>query len=470
VFHLALLEAWCDEPGQPRLDRAKIEGAGLVLRRLEGDRALAWVKAGTRQFGWETIDPDVDPALDRRALRFSVGHPFINRQLASNRLHRSAGALRLKPEAEVTEQVHPLFVAPPEVCAAAGKTVLFATVPVTALEQAEPLSEAAADRERFPPSPQFGKDPAERAELQGHLVHYLKAGGPKPLPLGSQDIDPSWMNRADASSPDKESGVSGSRLGTFILLLQQLAVEFDAFGDHPQARRLFALLNRITLERDFQVLFERRIERQPAGEFLRRAKSILLDRQDAFLRMPHRWGAVDASLAQDIFAATLACLDHQFKQLRPARGRFDDDAAVYAVRAFIRVKPEHPGCPPQLLWSAYSEPFTIAPWHESGGAPPTTVHLPDLFDRAVLRSLKPNVAFVLPPKLAKLLRADPKALLDGDGSGEGFSIGWICGLSIPIITVCAFIALNIFLGLLNLIFFWLPFFKICIPIPKGKLP
>jgi len=41
-------------------------------------------------------------------------------------------------------------------------------------------------------------------------------------------------------------------------------------------------------------------------------------------------------------------------------------------------------------------------------------------------------------------------------------------LSIPIITICAMIVLMIFLILLNIIFFWLPFFKICFPVPTLK--
>ena len=37
-----------------------------------------------------------------------------------------------------------------------------------------------------------------------------------------------------------------------------------------------------------------------------------------------------------------------------------------------------------------------------------------------------------------------------------------------LITICAFIVLNIFLSLLNIIFFWLPFVKICVPFPRKK--
>jgi len=47
-------------------------------------------------------------------------------------------------------------------------------------------------------------------------------------------------------------------------------------------------------------------------------------------------------------------------------------------------------------------------------------------------------------------------------------IAWLCGFNIPTITFCAFLVLNIFLGMLNIIFSWMAFVKICIPIPIIK--
>jgi hypothetical protein len=59
--------------------------------------------------------------------------------------------------------------------------------------------------------------------------------------------------------------------------------------------------------------------------------------------------------------------------------------------------------------------------------------------------------------------------MDGElESSPSFELGFICSLSIPIITLCAFILLMIFVQLLNIVFWWLPFFKICFPIPTLK--
>jgi hypothetical protein len=96
------------------------------------------------------------------------------------------------------------------------------------------------------------------------------------------------------------------------------------------------------------------------------------------------------------------------------------------------------------------------------------IPLPDPTDRALLKRLKPNVSFGVPGALQQLLQStNMKGLMDGSGgAGDGATVDWICVFSIPIVTICAFIVLCIFLILLNLLFFWLPFVKICIPVPK----
>jgi hypothetical protein len=44
--------------------------------------------------------------------------------------------------------------------------------------------------------------------------------------------------------------------------------------------------------------------------------------------------------------------------------------------------------------------------------------------------------------------------------------GLVCSLSIPIITIVALILLMIFVKLLDIVFFWMPFFQICLPLPN----
>ena len=461
VSTVVVLEAFCDVPGTPRLDREKVESAGLVVRRIgKGGQKEAWIKGGTQIFGWDVIDENVDPEANKRTAPESVGHPLLDTLLPSYKLAMRAQAQRLGavfgPDIVVTEQVSSLYVAPPETCLATGRTIVFGVVPVASTEKAESQPEA----------PRYGDDAEERAQLQGHLVHYLKAGGRKSFGGENLLLDPSWAKRAvDPGAAVARQAPTG--VETFLLLLQQLHVEFDAFGTGAAAQALFARLNELTVERTNS---NGSLRGEPAGNFLRAAKSILLDAEanGGGLTMPASWAPVSDAQANAVFEATLRCLDAQFLTLRPAQGRFDDPTATYVLRAFLRLKPEHAGCPPKLIWSPYSEPFTIAPWYESAGAPPQLIALPDLFDRNVLKKLKPNVAFAMPPKLAALLNKDAKKLRDGEGDESGWTVGWICSFSLPLITICAFIVLSIFLNLLAMIFFWLPFLKICIPYPKKK--
>jgi hypothetical protein len=158
----------------------------------------------------------------------------------------------------------------------------------------------------------------------------------------------------------------------------------------------------------------------------------------------------------------------RFAKLKGKPGRFEEPDARYAVRAFIRLKADAV-CPAKTLWSEYSEAFVIAPWYDGAGGPIAQIPLPDATDRNLLKSLKPNVAFVLPPKLQGLLGGSPTDMLKGKfPNTDGLTLGWICSFSIPIITICAFIVLNIFLSLFDLIFQWMMFLKICIPFPKKK--
>jgi hypothetical protein len=56
----------------------------------------------------------------------------------------------------------------------------------------------------------------------------------------------------------------------------------------------------------------------------------------------------------------------------------------------------------------------------------------------------------------------------GGCKDAGLSIGMMCSLSIPIITICALILLMIIVALLDFIFKWMPFLIFCFPLPGLK--
>jgi hypothetical protein len=463
-FHLALIEAWCRTPGTPRLDPASVDAAGLVVRRLRSGVVEGWMRAGDKLRGWLPVDhlgaDGADPLPAVRGAAKATGVASLDRLLRA-----ADGA---SDAAVLEEDVVPMFVAPPAVCASAGRTVYYGVVPTASNENARAPDETAAL------VADFG---AGSERFVAHLVQPLRGlqfDFPT-LPAGARFFDRGFQRtlndkaREDAPPPADVPGGprAAGRFWIFKQLLHQIAVEFDAFGDGAESKALLARLETITLTFPLQPgeVVPRTIQ---AGTFLRDAVRVLLDEGAGSVEMPWRWPSLGNGARRQLHAAMSASMRSRFDAVRGRPGRFDAPGARYVVRAFVRLKPRD-GCPARTVWTGYSEPFVIAPWYEGGGGDPVQVPLPDLSDRNLLRSLKPNVSFVVPEALADLLQSDGADLLEGKRSGGGgLGIDWICSFSIPIITFCAFIVLNIFLSLFDLFFRWLLFIKVCIPFPKRE--
>jgi hypothetical protein len=196
--------------------------------------------------------------------------------------------------------------------------------------------------------------------------------------------------------------------------------------------------------------------------FVTNASAILLEGKDGpATQMPLEWPAIGTSQGERLTKKALDCLSEQYAAQRTPNEKFERKTARYAIKGFVRVR-GHGDCPDHLTWSGYSEPFRILEWWEGDG-PGTKISLPAMDQ---LRKVKPNVTFEVPPSISAILQGDMKKLGKGEDPGEGLKVGWLCSFSIPIITLCAFIVLHIFLSLLDFIFRWMLWIKICIPIPK----
>jgi hypothetical protein len=492
VFQLALLEVVCDRVGQPRLDPAKIESAGMVLRRratdslgrVSDDRLEGWMQdaptpssrvsgaSKRRQLrGWLPFngrvnggasDLDFDPDPGRRIGSLGTGRPELDLRLLV--AQTSNGLLR--------EKVIPLFPVPPDVGAATGKTLLYGLIPLAGGEQ----SEAPEDVPAF-----------DRATLSAHMPQLLRGGLAASIPKQGDFL--SWTEGSTASA--------GSAISLFLTQLRQIAIEMDAFGDSAESRALYAALDAIDLTffdvatwppgttqtafntmaaiEAFNAISGRHtrmngLVHRSAASFLADASRVLVggDDRGASVRMPLRWPTITTQQADRILDAAQQSMRARLKAIVPRTPQFGDPTREYRLRAFVRVREDGP-CAPDLVWSDYSEPFTIAPWYAPSDAPPAVIPLPDAMDRNALKKLKPNVAFAVPKKLADFMNGnDPKKLVSGDGNdgASGIELDWICSFSIPIITLCAFIVLNIFLSLFDLIFRWTMFIKVCIPVPR----
>jgi hypothetical protein len=156
----------------------------------------------------------------------------------------------------------------------------------------------------------------------------------------------------------------------------------------------------------------------------------------------------------------------------PPVPKLDPAAGVQYVLRCVYRRPQCGPFQPDVV-SLATERFAIASFFDfDAPARPIRITMPVDTSVAGLRKFNKNVAFIISDKLRQQMNSvtDLKQVLDGNlASGQEFDLGVICSFSIPIITICALIVLLIFINLLNIVFWWLPFVRICFPISlKGK--
>ncbi len=164
-----------------------------------------------------------------------------------------------------------------------------------------------------------------------------------------------------------------------------------------------------------------------------------------------------------------AVLAEQLPARRPVASAAQPGDDWFVVRC-VYLRP-HCGRRSPPVVSERSERFQLTSFFEPDApARHLRVALPVDTSPATLRKYNRNVAFVISDQLRKQMSraASLKDLMDGKAGPEkpGLDFAMICSFSIPIITICAFILLMIIVILLNIIFWWIPLFRICFPIPK----
>lgn len=467
LLNVALADLHCNSLAYPRVDPTRILSAGLVIRRVflragsNGSAAwndfgthAAWMRSPSGQYSWVKLSPDqekLDPDPTKRP-QLSSGQPELDRQLAA--LYLSTAN---------TESTTPAFAVPPATSTALGRTLIYAVIPTASSEVSDtppkqpPLIDPAGILSSLPPllrSSQFTSVPST----------------PTPPPT----VDYRWMSDdfvnaiyPPSISASPASGISDQavQFQGFTTALRMLQAVFGAFDGSASGNAILNILNQHNVAfADSSTL--------PMGVFYQQAKYVLLDYdpypnnslQPPTLPMPSSWDSLTDSDQNALVSAMTAALTPRTQAILSPQGRFQDSTRLYKLRMFFRIKGETPGCPPQLVWSHYSEPFRIAAWHETGDRVHPPVPLPD---PASMKNAKPNCSFQVPANLMSAMQGSSlSGLMSGAGGGPALKVDWICGFNIPLITICAFFVLNIFLSLLNIVFFWLPFIKICIPFPS----
>lgn len=466
AFNLVLVELVCDVPGQPRLCPDRIESVGLVMRRRPTGKAAAqstrerWVKELDAVRGWRAasgaaLDEDPDPA--RRPVP-KLGVEALDAERAETRA-RHAIATRQVPSEECTTR---LFAAPPDVCARLGATLYFGVVPTDDPAVVEdgldptgpPVAYSEAQIESLLPPWLRGAPAAVPAPLGGATIRAREAGGQRIVEARS---GAAWVALA-LPDPSGPAPAGQGPLHAFLRALELL--------------RLYGLYDEATPSAARDALRRTTVGGRTVYDVLRAATDVLVLRETGVeAALPAALPALTTSAAASVRAGIKASLTARAGTLARNEGRFGRADARYVLRVFARVRCCD-GCPPVVRWSGETTDFRVARWFESppAGVVVPQIELPDP-TRAFLKNTRPNVTFRVPTALFDLLRNNaPGDFLKGEGKqgGGGVDFVWICGFNLSIIFICAFIFLFVFLILLNFVFWWLPFVKICIPIPVPK--
>lgn len=157
----------------------------------------------------------------------------------------------------------------------------------------------------------------------------------------------------------------------------------------------------------------------------------------------------------------------------------------------MRLVHERPECAPWEgpVISRATVPFQMAGFFDPDApARPVRIGLPVDISPAGLRKFDKNAVFVMSDMLCGQVdrfkgmsfgdlvlsvlpwpfHKDLSVPDKGPCKQGDLSLGVMCSLSIPIITICALILLMIIVSLLDLIFRWLPWFVVCFPLPGFK--
>ena len=463
AFYVLSAELRCRVPGEPPLDPRKVASAGMVVRRLRKDGVEeAWTLLRGVPIGWEPALQDGDPDVARRIARVRGAPPPDE---------------RLPYSGELSHPMHATTALDGE---GRARTIVWGFVPVGS--GSRPLELPPAMKSRF--ARPGKKGPAAGDELAAARLDMARQFEQAlPQPFGSRSGSSA---RADGWHID-----DGRASPAFIELLdvlvrqQQLATEPTSPAKATLEQRLdrFELVRRAakddrSLDRTLldwlkavraDAASEQRLQ---AWLDLARAQLPAIPSGDRFaLPLPDAGGNLDGSVfidadeAQQLRAELVAThgarVEEAIDDLTvPRFGQRDDD--LYVAVPFVRVR--EGGCE-HVRFGPPSPLFRVAAPLDAQAARPVQIQLPKLSD---LRKALPKASFLAPDDLAEKLLSLPvgKGLTPdlAPTAANAFGLCWIFSFSLPAITICALIVLMIVLSLLDIVFRWMPYVFLRLPL------
>jgi len=479
AFHLVSCEVICDRIGAPALDPEKIVSAGFVIRRLRNGGEQAWIVQDGEALGWQDAETELrDPDLQKRL---------------------SAAGIRRKSEDALAfsgEEAYPLHSLKTQDTNGKTHTLLFGYVPLGGFYYSrEPAAQL------FDSEDQQKTAAVVAASLPwpfGQRKPYSKDWLPeyeKPVEQGVPtkaffELLRLWVNRYHLGEPGISENDELEQLAENLWFYDDAGLPSGLHQErfNPLSENWFSGYRKQSLLAYLQACFAQADDNPLVKWIAQQEKAI--DKAGGLPQF-NQFAPLPRANGEGSIALTLRMQENQVDAVRDLLGKryaeqtlqnvkeiplpkFTQNAAdLYQILPFVRTKNDC-GCE-VIHWGeagSRSVGFRVAAPLDPEASRPALIQMPSLGD--LRRGLAKGAAMITPAdtfdlmnklKLSKGASADA---VPEDTSGDGLGIQWICSFSLPVITLVAMILLMIMISLLNILFFWMPWVRICLPFPKMK--
>lgn len=473
TFYLVSCEVVCDRLGSPALDPKKITTAGFVIRRIINGKETSWMLENDEPMGWEDSSTGLrDPDVHRRMCRDGSLHP------------------REKVPTYTGEQTYPLHSKKTTDGEGKCHTILYGYVPlggsfihqsttnnsndVFDTDSLKDFKKATGQHLSWP----YGfKRPFKRQWRSKHARPVIQG---KPS-LAFFELIRLLVNRYHLGEAGIEENTALKELTKGLYFYRHHASMIDNFDDISR--------------NDFNHLRKYSLYNWLKNNFVQDKNPLInwLDAQDKGLaaNSDYSLAALPAKNNAGVMNDSLYITNSDAREFRSLlKQRVMENALslakeiplpkfqqgendLYQIVPFVRAKDDNGK--ERLYWcdsNTRSELFRVAAPFDANASRPSVIQMPSLSD--LRNGLAKGASMITPPDTFNLLNAlnlkkgaSEEVVPDPQPEG-GIGIQWICSFSLPVITLVAMILLMIMISLLNILFFWLPWVKICLPFPKMK--
>jgi hypothetical protein len=475
TFHLVCCEVICERFGLPALDPKHISSSGFVIRRLRDNREQAWIVEEGEAIGWRDTSSELkDPDLDRRICANGMLHPRSNQMTYSG------------------EQTHPLHILTSTDSNDKRHTLLYGYVPLggtyyereaKALFDTQSQQETEAFVASSLPWP-FGYREQEKQKWTPLDALQVDEGVPTKAMFELLRV---LVNRYHLGEAGRDTNAELEEIFSDIWFHDHRLVPTHVKGglanvhDFKELKRaqkfpLIRYLQDAFAKKESNPLVEWIIEQEEAAD-----KAGGLDKLAKLEALPNLAGKGELPYSLSLLASDAENIRHhlgqRYREQTLAQAKeiplpkfSQEEQDVYQIIPFVRYKNDQGQ--EKIQWGdkeSRSLQFRVAAPFDPEASRPSLIPMPSLRD--LKRGLAKGASMLTPGDTFDLingLNLKKGASEDVVGKGPKLGIQWICSFSLPVITLVAMILLMIMISLLNIVFFWLPWVRICLPFPKSN--